>query len=299
MSASVIEVRGLTRTFSRGGVRALDDVSLSVPGEAIVGLLGRNGAGKTTLMSVLTGQDFPTAGSVRVLGEDPLENEAVLGRLCFIRDSQQYPNNFALRHVLAAGRTFYPWWDDDLAHDLVARFELPMRREVSKMSRGMRSAVGIVVGLASRAPITFFDEPYLGLDATARQAFYDALLRDYAEHPRTIVLSTHLIDEVAGLLEHVIVLDHGRVALTGSAEELARRGCLLTGPTASVDRMARGWRTLQRESVGSYVALTVDVPFDPAVRDLAQEYGVEAAPISLQTLVVHTAADHTTVGAPR
>jgi ABC-2 type transport system ATP-binding protein len=297
MTAPVISVRGLTRTFAHG-VRALDEVTLDVPRDTIVGLLGRNGAGKTTLMSMLTGQDFPTAGTVRVLGEDPLENEPVLCQLCFIRESQQYPSNFGLRHVLAAGRTFHAGWDDELAHDLAERFGLPMRREVNKMSRGMRSAVGIVVGLASRAPITFFDEPYLGLDASARQLFYDALLSEYAERPRTIVLSTHLIDEVAGLLEEVVVLDRGRVVMAGSAEELGRRGCLLTGPTSSVESMARDWPTLQRESVGSYVALTVDVPFDPAVRDLAQEYGVEAAPISLQTLVVHAgAADRPTAGA--
>jgi ABC-2 type transport system ATP-binding protein len=289
-TAPAIEVSGLTRRF-RHGVVALDDVTLSIRRDTIVGLLGRNGAGKTTLMSLLTGQDFPSAGRISVLGGNPLENEAILGQLCFIRESQQYPNNFHLRHVLAAGRGFYPCWDQDLAEDLVERFGLPLRREVNRLSRGMRSSVGILVGLASRAPVTFFDEPYLGLDASARAQFYDLLLAEYAEHPRTIVLSTHLIDEVAGLLEDVIVLDGGQVALSGSAEELSRRGCVLTGPANAVETLARDWTVLHRESVGGYLVLTVDVPFDPCVRSLAEQYGVETSPISLQTLAMRAGAD--------
>jgi len=284
-----IAVRGLGRTYA-GGVHALADVSLDVRDGVITGLLGRNGAGKTTLMSVLTGQEFPTAGTVRVFGEDPLENEAVLGRMCFIRENQVYPNNFRLSHVIATGPAFYPNWSSEVADALVERFELPLKREVNKMSRGMRSSVGILIGLASQAPITFFDEPYLGLDATARQQFYDMLLADYAENPRTIVLSTHLIDEVAGLLEDVVVLDRGRVVLTGSAERIARGSCTVTGPAAAAEAFAEGRHVLHREGLGSYLTLTLDLPFDPAVQRLAETHGLEAAPVSLQSLVVRAGA---------
>ncbi len=92
----------------------------------------------------------------------------------------------------------------------MGEFRLPLNRKIKKLSRGQQSAVGVIVGLASRAPLTFFDEPYLGLDAVARQRFYDLLLKDYAEHPRTVILSTHLIDEVSNLLEHVLVIDDGQ-----------------------------------------------------------------------------------------
>lgn len=284
-----IEVRRLTRTY-RGDVRALDEVTLDIRDGTITGLLGRNGTGKTTLMSIMTGQELPTRGTVHVLGQDPLENEAVLGQMCFIRESQVYPNNYRLSHVLAAGPAFYPNWSDDIAGALVEQFGLPLKREVNKMSRGMRSSVGILIGLASQAPITFFDEPYLGLDATARQQFYDMLLADYGENPRTIVLSTHLIDEVSRLLEDVIVLDRGRVVLQGPAEEVARSFCTVTGPVADVERFASGRRVVHREALGAYLALTLDLPFDPAVRRLAEEYGIEANPVSLQNLVVHAAS---------
>jgi ABC-2 type transport system ATP-binding protein len=282
--SDVIEVSHLTKDFR--GQRALADVSFTIRRDTIVGLLGRNGAGKTTLMSMLTAQDFLTEGTVRVFGEDPMENDAVLSRMCFIRESQQYPNNFKVRHVLAAGANFYPHWDAGLAESLVDSFNLPRNRQVVKLSRGMRSSLGILVGLAARAPITIFDEPYLGLDATARQQFYDVLLREYAEHPRTVVLSTHLIDEVSGLLEDVLVLSEGRLVMAGSADELRGRACVLTGPSAAVAELAAGSPVLHREAMGAYEALTIDAPPDRRIRDRAAELGVEVAPVSLQTLVV-------------
>ena len=99
-------------------------------------------------------------------------------------------------------------------------FNLPLKRRIKKLSRGMLSAVGIVIGLASRAPLTIFDEPYLGLDVVSRGLFYDRLMEDYLEHPRTVILSTHLIDEVSNLLEHVLVIDNGKLIIDEDAEDL-------------------------------------------------------------------------------
>ena len=145
-----IEVRGLGRHFR--DTAALADVDLTIEPDTIVGLLGRNGAGKTTLMSLLSGQDFPSTGSVRIFGENPLENDRVLSQICFVRESQQYPNNFRVRHVLAIGPRFYPEWDAELAERLTDLFQLPRRRQVQKLSRGMRAAVGVITyGLPSRA----------------------------------------------------------------------------------------------------------------------------------------------------
>ncbi|MCW2787390.1 MAG: transporter ATP-binding protein [Marmoricola sp.] len=281
---TVVEVSHLTRQFR--GTRALDDVSLRIARDSITGLLGRNGAGKTTLMSLLTGQDFPTSGRIRVFGEDPLENAPVLARTCFVRENQQYPNNFRVHHVLSACANFHDSWDRDLAAILLADFDLPRNREVSKLSRGMRSALGILVGLASRAPLTIFDEPYLGLDATARQQFYDALLKDYAEKPRTIVLSTHLIDEVSGMLEEVVVLDNGRLALSGSADDLRGRACVLSGPIEAVESLVAALPVLNREQMGGHEAVTVEVRPDQALRSRIAGMGVEISAVSLQTIVV-------------
>lgn len=207
----VASTRGLTKRF--GAVTALEDVTLDLRANTIYGLLGRNGAGKTTLMQVMTGQAFQTAGEVRVFGHTPHENTEVLRGISFIKESQAYPADYKVKHVLSAARHLLRDWDEDFARELLRDFDLPTDRKVKKLSRGMTSALGVTIGLASRAPLTFFDEPYLGLDAVARQLFYDRLLADYAEHPRTVVLSTHLIDEVADLLEHVLLIDKGRLVV--------------------------------------------------------------------------------------
>ena len=125
----------------------------------MTGLLGRNGAGKTTLMRIVTGQEFPTSGAIRVFGQAPAENDAVLRRMVFVREEQAYPD-FRVGHAIRVASWFYPNWDQELAQRLLADFDLPSARRIKKLSRGMRSAVGIVIGLAARAELTLFDEPY-------------------------------------------------------------------------------------------------------------------------------------------
>ncbi len=231
--SAVIEVDHLTKRFGR--FTAIDGVSLAVEEHGIYGLLGRNGAGKTTLMQLLTGQEFATSGSIRLFGEPPVENSSVLDRLCFIKESQRYPDEYRPHHVLTAAPWFFPNWDAEFAAKLISDFRLPLNRRIKKLSRGQVSALGVIVGLASRAPLTFFDEPYLGLDAVARQIFYDRLPADYSEHPRTVLLSTHLIDEVSNLLEHVIVIDDGRVLIDADADTLRGSATTVSGRTGAID----------------------------------------------------------------
>ena len=203
-SVRAIEAQGVTRRFKN--TLALDNVTLNFDKDKIHGLLGRNGAGKTTLMSVMTAQDWPSEGEVRVFGQVPHENEQVLPDICFVREDQRYPEDALAKHAFAAARDAFENWDEDFARQLIQEFRVPEKTSIKKMSRGQKSAVGVIIGLASRAPLTVFDEPYMGLDAVARQLFYDRLLQDYSENPRTIVLSSHLIDEIAHLLEHVVVI---------------------------------------------------------------------------------------------
>ncbi len=291
---SVVSVRGLTRRYSR--VTALDDVNLELAADTIHGLLGRNGAGKTTLLQILVAQRFASGGHVRLFGSDPYENDAVLQRVCMIRESQTFPDSFRVKHVVKAAAMLYPRWDGDFAEELLRDFDLPSDRSMKKLSRGMLSAVGVVVGLASRAELTLFDEPYLGLDAVARQLFYDRLLADYAEHPRTVVLSTHLIDEVSGLIEHVVLLDHGRVVLDADNEALRDDAALVTGPTALVDRFGTDRRVLHQESLGGVSRATVTGRMGSAGRAEAVALGLEVEPVTLQQLVVRTTSGTRSTG---
>ncbi|MBN9176811.1 MAG: ABC transporter ATP-binding protein [Microbacterium sp.] len=283
---SVIEVQHLTKRYR--DALALDDVSFSIEENTIYGLLGRNGAGKTTIMSILTAQNFATSGVVRVFGEAPYENARVLSRICFVRESQRYPEDANATHALRMAAMFFPRWDQAFADRLVAEFRLPMKRRIKKLSRGQLSAVGVIIGLASRAEITFFDEPYLGLDAVARQIFYDRLLEDYAEHPRTVILSSHLIDEVANLLERVIVVDGGRVVMDEETDAVRGRAAVLTGDTDAVEAFAAGREVLHRESLGRVAAITVLGPITTDERAALARDGVEISPVSLQQLIVRT-----------
>lgn len=277
------EVRNLTKRFR--DVTAVDDVSFTIHDGVIHGLLGRNGAGKTTLMQLLTGQEFATRGEMSVMGASPVENAGVLRNVCFIKESQRYPEDWKVKHVLKSAPWFFSNWSQDLADSLVKDFELPLNRKVKKLSRGQLSAVGVIVGLASRAPLTFFDEPYLGLDAVARHTFYDRLLADYAEHPRTVVLSTHLIDEVSNLLERVLVIDHGRILIDDDAETLRSSAVTVVGQQRAVDEFARGRDVMGRETIGGIASVTVG-GLSEAERTQATKAGLELSPVSLQQLIV-------------
>jgi ABC-2 type transport system ATP-binding protein len=278
---TVVRMHGVTKRY--GDVAALDDVSMELGENRIHGLLGRNGAGKSTTMQILTGQAFETSGTVEVFGENPYENARVLGRVCFVKESQRYPDTFRVKHAMRAGRLLFPNWDAAFARELMADFGLPENRQIKKLSRGMLSAVGVVIGLASRAPLTFFDEPYLGLDAVARQLFYDRLLADYSEHPRTVVLSTHLIDEVSELIEHVVLLDKGRVLIDEDADVLRSRAVTVSGPAAAVESFVAGRTQLHREQLGGFLRVTVS-----GTVDRPEVGGLEFEPVSLQQLVVRT-----------
>ena len=282
----VIEVSHLTKRYR--DTLAVNDISFRIQAETIYGLLGRNGAGKTTLMSILTAQNFATSGDVRVFGQNPYENSKVLQRLCFVRESQKYPDDALPKHAFATARLFFPHWDQQLAERLIEDFQVPVKRRIKKLSRGQLSAVGVVIGLASRAEITFFDEPYLGLDAVARQIFYDRLLEDYTEHPRTVILSSHLIDEVSNLIEKVLVIDRGRILMDEDTDAVRDRAANIVGDAAAVDAFIAGREVIHRESLGHVASVTVLGALTAADRERLAAAGLDVAPVSLQQLIVRT-----------
>ncbi|WP_028544360.1 ABC transporter ATP-binding protein [Paenibacillus taiwanensis] len=283
--SKIIEVNQLTKTY--GGVHAVDHVSFTIEEDKIYGLLGRNGAGKTTIMHMLTAQLFPTSGELNVFGGNPYENESILRQICFIKESQKYPDIFSVHDVLEVAAASFPNWDREYAHDLVGDFRLPLKRMVKKLSRGMTSAVGIVIGLASRAPLTIFDEPYLGLDAVSRSLFYDRLIEDYSEHPRTIILSTHLIDEVSQLLEHVLVIDEGRLIMNEDADDLRGRAFTAVGASTKVEAFIAGKEVINRTPFGGMTSATVIGSLLSDDKKQAEAQGIEVTPVSLQQLIVH------------
>jgi ABC-2 type transport system ATP-binding protein len=281
-----ISVTGLTRRYR--DQLALDDVTVDIDGPSITGLLGRNGAGKSTLMRIIANQEFASAGTVRVFGASPVENDAILRRMVLVREDQAFPD-YRVRQALQAASWFYPNWNGALADELIHDFDLPLNRAIKKLSRGMRSALGIVIGLAAQAEITLFDEPYAGLDAVSRRLFYDRLLASYADRPTTVVLSTHLIDEVADLLERVVMIDHGRIVLDAAADDVRGSATSVSGAINAVEEFVAGRRLWDRRRIGSQESVIIAGALDDRDWLRARELHLNLESLSLQEVTVHAA----------
>jgi ABC-2 type transport system ATP-binding protein len=289
-----VRTDNLTVTF--GDQVALDGLDLRLAPDKIHGLLGRNGSGKSTLAAVLAGFRQPGVGRVLLDGGDlgearePYEDAVVTSRVCLIRESGDLYDAAPVKNMLGLAASLRPYWDADLAGELLDRFEIPMRKRVQKLSRGKKSALGVVLGLASRAPLTIFDESYLGMDVPSRQLFYDALLADYAEVPRTIVLSTHLVSEVSPMLEEVVILDRGRLVTQSPVDSLRGRGASIVGPAAAVDELTAGLAVLAEQRLGGTKSSTVLGDLDETLVRQARSAGLEIGPVGLQDLFVHLTA---------
>lgn len=286
---NAIEIRSVTRAF--GSAKALDDVSLDVQEGSIVGLLGRNGAGKTTLMSLVAGQDRPSSGQVVVCGGRPFENESVLSKVIFVRDNQRYPDRYDLADVLRIAPVYAPNWSSEVAAEIVEGLRIPAKTPIKNFSRGQLSAVAILLGLASRAPVTLLDEPYLGLDVTARSFFHDELLRDYTAHPRTIVLSTHLIAESEALFDRVVILDRGQVRVDVASDAVGEQAFVLSGPAETVDRLVANRTVLSQHAVPGLKSVIVAGTADALLLRDAGGTGVQVSPASLHDLVTAFGTD--------
>ena len=268
-----------------GETRVLDDISVRFAPGMVHGVLGRNGVGKTTLMSVICNHIFKSAGTIRIDGRDPDENAPVLERLCFIHEDQRWHEAYRIGDIIDAAARFYTGWDDALAQRLVTRFRLPRTVRAGNMSRGQRSSLAIVIALASHAPYTFLDEPYLGLDPTARGIFYEELARTQAERPRTFLLSTHLIDECASLLQTVTVIDGGRVRLNADADEATRNVYTMTGFVDDLSPVLDHMQLISARTMGTMRTVVVSGTIGGEERERLDRARVSVRTASIQELV--------------
>lgn len=279
-----LELKGLRHRY--GKFMALDGLDLKLEPGKIYGLLGRNGAGKTTLLNILATGLFQTSGQALVFGHSTFEHVPTLKKLCVVREKAMYPKSIRVREVLATCADIYPNWDGEYAQRLMKLFELNPKKKYKQLSRGMESSLGLIIGLASRAELTLFDEPSLGLDAVARENFYDQLIHDMEDHPRTVIISTHLIDEVSRMFEEVVIIDKGRILLHDAAEHLLRSAVTLTGSEEQVERAVEGRRVLHRDKLGGMAIAAVLLRDDEAAEpDAWRDLHVE--PLPLQKLFVY------------
>lgn len=278
-----ITTSGLSKTFGRTEV--LHDINLELPAGRVYGLLGANGVGKTTLMSLICNHIFPSSGRVLIDGQSPVENAAVLERTCFIHEDQRWHDDFTLDVLLKVAPRFFSGWSAVTAERLAGMFHLPRRTRLKKLSRGQRSALAITISLASRAPYTFLDEPYLGLDPSARSIFYTELMNEISEAPRTIIMSTHLIDEAASLMEDVILMRDGRIEMHADVDTITSEVFTVRGLADDVGQLTSGLEVLSRQSMGRIESALVRGTLNGEAHRRAEELHVAIEPAGLQELV--------------
>lgn len=244
-----------------GKKEVLHNLNLTLEKGKIYGLIGRNGAGKTTLLSIMSNQNPASGGSITLDGENIWENRKALDRICFSRElnitAESGLAQYTVKRYLAAASAFFAHWDKELAERLVKLFGLDVKKKLSKLSKGMLSMVTITVALASKADYTFLDEPVAGLDVVAREQFYSLLLQEYTETGRTFVISTHIIEEAADVMEEVIILKDGAIALMENTQDLIDRARYVTGLCEAVEDATAGLQTHHPRKTGRSKSVTV------------------------------------------
>lgn len=283
MSKMVCE--NLNKNYGKKTV--LENLNLELESGKIYGLIGRNGAGKTTLLSIMSNQNPLTGGRVTLDGENVWENRKALDRICFSRElninAESGLAGFTVKKYLETAACYFAHWDQEMANRLMKQFELEPKAKFTKLSKGMLSMVTIIVAMASKAEFTFLDEPVAGLDVVAREQFYKLLLEEFTETGRTFVISTHIIEEAADVMEEVIMLDKGKILLKENTQELIDRARYVTGLAGEVDAAVAGMECHHPESMGRSKGVTVLLQEG---QQIDRQYDVTLQPLSLQKIFV-------------
>lgn len=242
-----LSCHNLTRKF--GDTTALNGVNLCLDEPKIYGLLGRNGAGKTTLLRLITNYIQPTEGSITLDEQNVWENEKAQHQIFLVTETSYFAEMNAHKLIQLMSE-IYPSFDKQQCLDYAKRFELDLNKKYTALSTGYKSVLRAVLSLSVHTPFLFLDEPTLGMDAFHRELFYKLLIESYSESPSCILLSTHLISEVEGLLENVIILDHGKVLIDESSEQLLAQGYCISGRISDVDDYCSGKNVIGSSVVG-------------------------------------------------
>ena len=276
-----IQIQELTKRF--GDNVALQNVSLTFQPGKIYGLLGRNGAGKSTLLGIAANRLFADSGQVLIDGEPACENDRAQKKLYMMSEKNLYPKDMRVRDVFRWSERFYGSFDRQQAQVLAQQFGLNTKKRVKELSTGYTSIFKLIVALCLDVPYLFLDEPVLGLDANHREMFYHLLLKNYADEPRTIIIATHLIEEVANLIEEIAIIDEGRLLMSQSVQSLLDSGYCVSGKACDVDAYAAGKKVIGEDVLGGLKTAYILGGCD---RQALCDSGLELSKLNLQKLFV-------------
>ncbi len=281
-----IDIKTNRLSLNYGNFHALKDITLDLSENKIYGLIGRNGAGKTSLLSLLASYREPTSGTLKIMGQAPFENPSIMQHVNFIYNFDHSDESETIKGMLQIAERYRSSFDSEYANQLIKKFHLPIDKPVKSLSKGMQSAMNVTIGLASRSPITIFDEAYLGMDAPTREIFYHELLEEQARNPRIIILSTHLVSEMEYLFDDIIIIDKGKLLLHEPYDALINRGVTITGDGNTVDDFVKGMNVLHEQKLGPTKAVTIYGELTDNQLRLADLSNLQLGPITLQNLFI-------------
>lgn len=279
-----IEVKNVSRSFK--DTIALNQVNLIFEEGKIYGLLGRNGAGKSTLLNIISNRKYPDEGYVTVDGIPASENESVLRKMFLINEKNLYPESMKVKDAFKISKDFYPSFDEPYALKLCELFELNIKKKIKSLSTGYQSIFRNIVALSVNVPYVFFDEPVLGLDAYHRDLFYKLLIEKYSQNPFTAIISTHLIEEVANVIEDVVIIKKGVIIKNESRDSLLANSYTISGTISQVDHfissLSENTEILGSDIIGGLKSAYILGDCNKAVPE-----GLEKSPMDLQKLFIH------------
>lgn len=243
-----IKVERLTKRYA--DTMALDQVTLNFEAGKIYGLLGRNGAGKSTLLKIINNRIFPNSGEVYLNDMPVQENDKALRQMYLMSEEDLYPKAMKVKDVFRWSKEFYGYFNQEKALRLANKFDLNIKKRIRDLSTGYKSIYKLIVALCLDIPYVFLDEPVLGLDANHREMFYKILLESYMESPRTYIIATHLIEEIANLIEDIVIIDKGKVIMNDSVESILASGYSISGKSSDVDCYCEGKNVIGSDLLG-------------------------------------------------
>ena len=284
MSKPAIQSIELSKHYGRNA--ALDSITLDIPEEGIIGLIGRNGSGKTTLLKLCAGLLDVTSGSLLVFGAKPMDNLSVLQDVIYSYHNIIYYKSLKLRTIMDSYAAMFSSFDLEFARKLLRYFGLEEDWKYTRLSQGMAGIFNFTCALASRARLTLLDEPLLGMDITVRKTAYEVLLRDFTEHPRTIIVSSHMLAELEAVLSDILLIDEGRLVLFDNIDNLRQSAYRIEGEKQAVDAFSAGRAVIYRRD-GLGCEAVIRELYDQRVLEEVGRYGLRVSTVRPEDLCIY------------
>lgn len=282
---SNIEIKNISKAY--GNKTVLDNISLTIEEGKIYGLLGCNGAGKTTLLNAITNRTFIDKGEILINGENIYENDNAISKVYYMTEKNLIPDDMKIKDIFKYTKDFYPNFDIEYANILSNKFKLNTNKRIKELSTGYRSICKLITCLSSGANFLFFDEPVLGLDAKHRDMFYKELLSLYTEKQNTIIISTHIIEEISDLLERVIILNNSKIIEDENVEDLLSRAYAVSGKDNLIDKYIVDKNVIAIDVLGSFKKATILQEKTKEDLNYIKELQLEVNKVELQKLFIN------------